>query len=349
MNRHRSQAVLEMDMPETPHHMSDDEILRCGQDILNREAAAIRAAAEKQGTAFVKAVRMIAGCTGRVGVTGMGKAGLIGTKIQATLASTATPSYFLHAAEALHGDLGMVRANDVLIALSRSGETAELAHLIRAVKQVGARVILLTGKTASRCARLCDLVIDIGQEPEACPLGLAPSSSTAAMLAAGDALALTVMSVRAIVPEQYAAYHPGGALGRSLMKVEEIMRTGRDCPQVDVAARLSDCRAAIGAAPLRAGAACVVDHTGTLVGIFTLGDLFRLVEHLDLSRNPPIAEVMTRAPKTARVGDRVADALATMRQHRIDELPVVDADGRLAGLIDIQDLLAHGFSVFDDP
>jgi arabinose-5-phosphate isomerase len=224
-----------------------------------------------------------------------------------------------------------------------------LARLFRAVKGIGARVILLTGKVSSRCARLCDLVIDIGEEPEACPLGLAPSSSAAAMLAVGDALALTVMSVRAIAPEQYAANHPGGALGRSLMKVEEIMRTGRDCPSVDIAARLSDCRAAIRAAPLRAGAAGVVDAAGKLVGIFTLGDLFRLIEHVDLTRNPPIAEIMTRSPKVAHVGDRVAEALATMRQFRIDELPVVDAAGRLAGLIDIQDLVAQGFSVFDEP
>ncbi len=314
---------------------------------MNRESAAIRAAAERLGPAFVDAVGRIVNCRGRVGVTGLGKAGLIGQKIQATLASTATPSYFLHAAEALHGDLGMVRPDDVIIALSRSGDTGELLRLIPILKSIGASVVLLTGKATSRCAKLSDFVLDIGQEPEACPLGLAPSSSTAAMLALGDALTLTAMFVKDVAPEQYASFHPGGALGRSLMKVEEIMRTGRDCPTVAQTALLFDCLAAMRGAPMRAGAAAVVDDDGKLVGIFTHGDLSRLVERANLSQNPPMTEVMTRNPKQARLGQRVAEVLAIMQQFRIDELPVVDAADKLAGLIDIQDLLAQGFSVLD--
>ena len=212
-------------------------ILARGVAVVQREAQAVAAAAEQLDQAFVEAARLMVTCPQRVAVTGMGKAGLIGRKIQATLASTATPAYFLHPVEALHGDLGMIHPQDIVIALSRSGETQELIQLIPALKRLGCKVILLTAKPKSRCAGQSDLVLNIGDVPEACPLGLAPSSSTAAMLAVGDALALTVMELKGVKPEQYATYHPGGALGRSLMKVSEIMRTGLTAPRSWSAAR----------------------------------------------------------------------------------------------------------------
>ncbi|MHC4067575.1 MAG: CBS domain-containing protein, partial [Planctomycetota bacterium] len=189
---------------------------------------------------------------------------------------------------------------------------------------------------------------DIGDAPEACPLGLSPSSSTAAMLAVGDALALTVMERNGVQPDQYAAYHPGGALGRSLMKVGEIMRTGEDCPTVPIDGSLQDYYAAIERAPRRAGAAAVVDGEGKLRGIFTHGDLFRLKVATPEPAKVPLREIMTSPCKSAKDGDRVPSALALMRKHLIDELPVVDDNERVVGMIDIQDLIATGYSAFDD-
>jgi arabinose-5-phosphate isomerase len=319
-----------------------------GRNVLQKEAEAILAAADRLGDAFVEAADLLLGCRGRIAVTGMGKAGLIGQKIQATLSSTATAAYFLHPVEALHGDLGMIRDDDVVIALSRSGETQELIQLLPSLKRIGCSVVLVTARPDSRCARLADLVLDIGDVPEACPLGLAPSSSTAAMLAVGDALALTVMELKGVQPDQYAAYHPGGALGRSLMKVGEIMRTGADCPTVGVDGMLQDYYQAIEAAPRRAGAAAVVDGEGRLQGIFTHGDLFRFRPTIAEPHKTPIADIMTSPCKSARLSDRLADALLLMRQHLIDELPVIDDDNRVVGMIDIQDLIACGFSAFDD-
>lgn len=327
-------------------------ILEFGLQVLRKETLAIQAAAEKLGDSFVEAVEAILKCRGRVAVTGMGKAGLIGNKIQATLASTASPSYRLHPVEALHGDLGMTCPDDVVLALSRSGQTEELVQLFPLLRKIGCAVILLTACPQSRLAGLADIVLDIGAVPEACPLGLAPSSSTAAMLAVGDALALTVMELKNIQPEHYAMYHPAGSLGRSLMKVSEIMRTGEDSPVVEVGRSLSEYYAAVLRAPRRAGAASVADKAGRLVGFFTHGDLFRLIQSAAGQSPPgarPIADVMTRSPKRVRATDRVADALATMRKHRIDELPVVDEDDRVVGLLDIQDLIGQGFSVFDEP
>jgi arabinose-5-phosphate isomerase len=324
-----------------------DAILARGRAVLEAEAAAIGDACSRLGDAFVGAVHAILNCKGRVCVTGIGKAGLVGNKVQATFASTGTLSYSLHPVEALHGDLGMIHGDDVVIALTKSG-SSELVELLPRLKALGCVVILLTGKVDSLAAQHADFVLDIGQTAEACPLGLAPSSSTAAMLALGDALALTVMEQKAVQPEQYASYHPGGALGRFLMKTREIMRTGVHCPTVPQTATLGACYEAILAAPRRAGAAAVVDVDGKLVGIITHGDFFRLFQSPHRSAECPVSEVMTRSPKRIGVDARVNDALQLMRKHAIDELPVVDDEARLVGLIDIQDLLAKGFSVFDD-
>ncbi|MCP4592871.1 MAG: KpsF/GutQ family sugar-phosphate isomerase [bacterium] len=331
--------------------LDPEHVLGLGRGVLRKEEQAIAAAAARLDQAYVEAVRAILSCSGRVAVTGMGKAGDVGKKIQATLSSTATPAYCLHPVEALHGDLGMIQPQDVVIALSRSGTTQELVGLIPALKRIGCTTMLITADPASPCADLADIVLDIGDTPEACPLGLAPSSSTAAMMAMGDALALTVMELKNVQPEQYASYHPGGALGRSLMKVAEVMRTGTDCPVLGLEDTLTQYGEAVARAPRRAGAAAVVDSDGMLAGIFTHGDLFRLFRLAPGAVEPQqtrIAEVMTKAPKRACDTDLVASALDTMRQHGIDELPVVDHQGRLVGMIDVQDLVAKGFSAFDD-
>jgi arabinose-5-phosphate isomerase len=325
-----------------------DTIIAAGRAVLESEAAAIADAGTRLGDAFVDAVGEVLRCTGRVCVTGVGKARLIGNKIQATLASTGTLSYSLHPVEALHGDLGMIHPDDVVIALSKSG-SSELVELLPRLKTLGCRIILLTARPESSAARHADFVLDIGRTEEACPLGLAPSSSTAAMLALGDALALTVMELRAVQPEQYASYHPGGALGRLMMTAGQIMRTGPNCPTVPEGATIAACHETMLGAPLRAGAACVVDGHHRLAGIVTHGDFFRMFASPSVTPDTPVTHVMTRSPKRIGLQARVTDALHLMQEHKIDELPVVDDDGRLTGLIDIQDLIARGFTVFDEP
>ncbi|MBI3833945.1 MAG: KpsF/GutQ family sugar-phosphate isomerase [Planctomycetes bacterium] len=324
-----------------------ERILSRGRSVLQAESTAILDALERLNESFVTAVRMIAGCKGRICVTGVGKAGLIGAKIQATLASTGTLAYSIHPVDALHGDLGMIHSDDVVVAFSKSG-SSELVELLPRLKAIGCKIILLTAKSDSAAATQADVVLDIGQTPEACPLGLAPSSSTAAMLAMGDALALTVMELKEVQPEQYAAYHPGGALGRYLMKAGDIMRPEKECPKVRDTATLAECYEAILKAPKRAGAASIVDAAGKLVGIVTHGDFFRLFRAPRPAIDQSVCDVMTKSPKRVRIDSRVNDALQLMRQFAIDELPVVDAEERLVGVIDIQDLISRGFSVFDE-
>lgn len=338
-----------LDRTAPPHSASGstaDAILARGRAVLRAEAAAIAAALEQLDGAFVEAVQVILACRGRVCVTGMGKAGLIGAKIQATMASTGTLAYTLHPVDALHGDLGMIHADDVVLALSKSG-SSELVELLPRLAKLGCRVILVTAKPDSAAARHADIVLEIGHTPEACPLGLAPSSSTAAMLALGDALALTLMELKSVQPEQYASYHPGGALGRYLMKASELMRTGGDCPRVSETATLGECYEAILAAPRRAGAAAIVDAVGRLVGIVTHGDFFRMFRTAETSADQRVGAAMTPSPKRVRQSARAYDALQIMRQFAIDELPVVDDQDCLVGMIDIQDLVARGFSVFE--
>ena len=319
--------------------------------VLQAEAEAIRCAEQHLGDDFigaVEAIRSALAARGRVCVTGVGKARLIGDKLQATLASTGTHSYSLHPVEALHGDLGMVSPHDVVLGLSKSGGS-ELVRVLPLVREIGCKVILLTATPESKAAEHADFVLHIGDTPEACPLGLAPSSSTASMLALGDALALTVMELRSFGKEDYANRHPGGALGRSLMRAHEIMRSGSECPTVHHSSTVAECYEVIVKAPHRAGAAMVVDDDGRLVGILTQGDLVRCFERLDQVANRPVTELMTTAPKRVSGEDRVGDALALMRQYRIDEIPVVDDTGVLLGMIDIQDLIRSGFSVLDQP
>lgn len=326
--------------------------LDSAREILEIEGRAILELAGGLTEELAVAVELVLEATGdekkgRVIVTGMGKAGIVGQKISATLASTGTPSWSIHPAEAPHGDLGRITGDDVVLALSKSGETAEILRLINHVKRIGARVISLTAASDSRLGRYSDVCIAIGDAPEACPLGLAPSTSTTVMLAVGDALALTVLKRRGLTRERFARFHPGGALGRALIKVEEVMRTGDANVVVSPEDVVREVITAISGVPNsrgRAGAACVVDEDGRVVGFFTDGDLRRSLEKHGASLlSMPISEVMSTTPTTIETGRLACDASKIMEDHKWDELPVVDAEGRLVGLIDVQDLLHHGF------
>ncbi len=333
-------------MPLKPE-LSSEHIMRLGRRVIETERDGLNRVLDLLDTAFETAVATIIQSQGRIAVTGMGKAGLIGAKIAATFSSTGTPAYVLHPADAIHGDVGMICAGDVVLALSNSGESDELDRIIPLVRQFGCTVLLITGRPHSRCATQSNVVLNIGKQDEACPLGMAPSSSTTAMLALGDALALTVSELKGFATENYAALHPGGALGRSLMLVDDLMRTGNDCPVVLETDTVQDYNNAVMAAPRRAGAAAIVKTTGQLVGFFTDGDLRRLVGKTDQPGTYRLGAAMTTEPKTVMHGDRVSHALELMRRYQIDELPVVDAHHNVVGMVDIQDLLAAGFSLFD--
>ena len=312
------------------------------REVLRIEAEAIRRLIPRVGRAFEAAVMHLVGCKGRVIVTGMGKAGLIGQKISATLASTGTPSYWVHPAEAIHGDMGRVTREDVVIAISNSGETEELTRLLPVIKRIGSRLIALTGHPGSTLAKHADVVLDVSVRQEACSLNLAPTSSTTAMLAMGDALAVVTAERKGFRERDFALLHPGGQLGRRLLlRVADLMRTREANPIVRERARVKEVLLAITRA--RAGCASVVDAQGRLCGIFTDGDLRR---HLDSSANLAerrVGEVMTRRPKTIGAERLAAEALRLLREYKIDELVVVDARRRPVGLLDVQDLLKAGF------
>jgi arabinose-5-phosphate isomerase len=314
------------------------ELLEYGRMVLATEAQALSGLRLERS--FVEAVEWILACKGRVVVTGMGKAGFMAQKLSATLASTGTPSIYIHPAEAAHGDLGRVAREDLLVALSNSGETEEILRLLPAVRRIGANVVAITRDLVNPLARAADLALPIGDIDEACPMGLAPTASTAVLLAVGDALAMTVLKNRPFDREGYALYHPAGKLGRGLMAVREVMRQGRANPIVRETARLSEAVAVMTETAGRPGATSVVDTRGRLVGIFTDGDLRRLVERGATDFSMAVAKVMCRNPRTVRPDALVQDAARVLRQARIDQVPVVDGDGRPVGLLDVQDLLA---------
>lgn len=328
-------------MDETPLSPAaqDADVLARGREILRAEGAAILQAADALDASFCRAVRLIERCTGNVVVTGIGKAGLVARKISATLASTGTPSHFLHPAEAMHGDLGALRGDDVLLALSQSGETEEITRLLPHVAARSIPILALTARADSTLGRAARVVVTTGRVREACGLGLAPSTSTALLLSLGDALALVTSGLRRFTPEDFAARHPGGSLGRQLMRVEEAMRPLAQCRTAAAAEHVRS----VFSRPLptrRTGAVMVLDAAGLLVGLFTDSDLARLFERrADAAIDGPIGDVMTRRPTTVTVGTRLSDALAVMETRRISELPVLGADGRVAGLLDIVDLV----------
>ncbi|MEQ8763540.1 MAG: KpsF/GutQ family sugar-phosphate isomerase [Planctomycetota bacterium] len=317
--------------------------LEIARKILFAEADSVRQVADHLTGDFAEACRRILACTGRVVVTGMGKAGLIGEKISATLSSTGTPSYSLHPAEAVHGDLGRIVKGDLILTLSNSGETEEILRVLPSVKKVGNEIVSITGNPESSLARHSDLVLSIGNVTEACPMGLAPTASTTAMLALGDALAMTVLELREFSVEEYAFFHPGGNLGRKLLKVREVMRTGEANPCVRADVRFRDAVDTMTNTPGKPGAVNIVDDDGHLVGVFTDGDLRRLIQ-----REPPeifqlcMSEIMSRHPKTIGPERLATEALGIMKEKKIDQLPVVDHQGVPVGLLDVQDLIAVG-------
>jgi arabinose-5-phosphate isomerase len=313
------------------------DLRRLGERVLRLEAEAILGLIPKLDERFDRAVELLHACTGRVIVTGIGKSGLVGRKIAATLAATGTPAYFLHPAEGVHGDLGMVARADVVVALSNSGETDEMLAILPTLKRLGVPIVLLTGNPKSTLARQCEVVLDVSVAEEACPMNLAPTSSTTAALAAGDALAMALLELRGLRPEDYAALHPGGTLGwRALFRVGDLMHTGEAMPVVGEDARLED--AILEMTRKGLGMTTVVDGDGRLAGVITDGDLRRL--HL---RGGPFdarraGEVATRSPKTIGADDLAAKALEAM-EGRITSLVVVDDAQRPRGVIHMHDIL----------
>jgi len=317
------------------------DILKRAKEVLDIEACAIRDLKSRIGKNFEKAINLISKIKGRVVVSGMGKTGIIAQKFSATLASTGTPSLFLHTAEAIHGDLGKVTPDDAVIIISNSGSTEEIKQLLPLLKKIGARIIALTGNTKSILAKYSDVVLDVSVKKEACPLGLAPTASTTATLAITDAISICLLELKGFKEKDFAFFHPGGALGRRLfLKVEDIMRKGPDNPIVNEDKKVSQVLVKITQA--RAGSATVVDKNGRLRGIFTDGDLRR---HLEIDENLPkrkIKEVMTRNPTVVAKGMLAAEAMRILREKKIDEVPVVDKNRRAVGLLDVQDLLKAG-------
>ncbi len=311
-----------------------------GRRVLGVEADALAALAARLDARFDAVVQLIASRGGKVVVTGMGKSGHVGRKIAATLASTGTPAFFLHAAEALHGDLGMLERHDLLLAVSNSGETAEILELVPHVKRLGLPLIALTGCAASTLGRTADAVLDVSVAEEACPLGLAPTASTTAAIAMGDALAVALLEHRGFRPEDFAALHPAGTLGRKLLRVADLMHVGDEVPRVPLASMMTDVLLEMTAK--RLGVTAVVDEGGRLVGVVTDGDLRRALSLGESLLSRTVADVMGRRPKTIDAEALAALAVARMERHTITVLFVLDGDGRLTGVIHLHDLLRAG-------
>jgi len=322
--------------------MANNQALQFARQVIEAEASAVRAMAAAIDDSFERAVRLVLECPGSVLTSGVGKAGHVARKLSATLASTGTPSHFLSVSDAAHGDLGSIRRGDIVLILSASGESDEILRLLSLVKKLDHPVIAMTASRTSGLGRGAQVVLAIGKIEEACPLGLAPSASTTAMMALGDALALTVMKLRRFSAEDFALFHPAGQLGRKLMRVKEAMtfRRGENLALASDHLTVAQVLREVSNIKRRSGAVVLVDAKGKLSGIFSDGDLRRLVTDNDgtaLSR--PIGQVMTRSPKRIAENAMASEAMAVMRQHRIDELPVVDDQDRPVGLIDVQDLV----------
>jgi arabinose-5-phosphate isomerase len=306
-----------------------------GREVLEIEVRALQGLIPRIGETFVAAVELLHGCTGRIVVTGMGKSGLIGKKIAATLSSTGTPALFLHPAEAVHGDLGILVPGDVVLALSHSGETDEILRLLETIRRIGAKIVALTGATDSTLAGHADIVLDVGISKEACPLDLAPTASTTAQVAMGDALAMAVMRQRGFTAEEFAARHPAGSLGKRLIRVEALMHTGDRLPQVRPEAPLGDVIEVISAA--RLGAACVVDDSGELLGVITDGDLRRLIQQRERPLEATASEAMTPGPVSIGADELAVSALRIMEERRITSLPVLEGR-KVVGFLHLHDL-----------
>lgn len=320
------------------------EMLKHAQDILRMEAEAVLELVPRIDANFAAAVEMILQCPGRTVITGMGKSGIIGRKMAATLASTGTPSFYLHPAEGIHGDLGMVTAGDVVIALSNSGETGEVLNILPSLRRIGAKIIAMVGNDASTLAKNADVVLNVGVSKEACPLGLAPTSSTTAALAYGDALALSLLQRHHFTASQFAIFHPGGSLGRRLLlTVGDIMHSGEENPVVVGETTVQEALFVITDKGL--GAVSVIDANGVMQGVLTDGDIRRgLSKGVDFLQRP-VTELMTKQPKTITKDKLAAQALHIMESNHpkpITVLPVIDADNKVIGLLHMTDLVRQG-------
>lgn len=304
--------------------------------VLRTEAQAIEALVDRLNGDFEKAIDLLLSCRGRVIVTGMGKSGIICRKIAATLSSTGTPAFFLHPAEAIHGDLGMVREDDVVIALSHSGETEELVRLLEAIRRIGAKLIALTGSPASTLAKSADVAIDCGIAEEACPMNLVPTASTTAALAMGDALAMTLLERKGFKEEEFARLHPGGKLGRRLLRVESAMHTGDQVPVVLASTPMADVIHEMSSK--RLGMTCVADERGVLTGIVTDGDLRRHMSNNRDLLSLTAEHVMTKKPATIARECLAVDALRIMEERRITSLVVTRETGAIDGVVHLHDL-----------
>ena len=326
------------------HLLSEEEAVKLktlGLAVIDNEANAIAELKTRINDSFVRACGFMLACEGRIVVIGMGKSGHIGSKISATLASTGSPAFFVHPGEASHGDLGMITSKDVVLALSNSGETGEILTILPLIKRLGAPLIAMTGKPESNLAREADVNIDISVEQEACPLGLAPTSSTTASLAMGDAMAIALLEARGFTEEDFALSHPGGSLGRHLLlHIEDVMHTGDAMPRVRDDEPLSAAVVEISRKGL--GMTAVVDDQFQLRGVFTDGDLRRTIDRAIDIHKCSVADVMTRECKTGTADMLAAQALKIMEENKINGLLIVDNDGRLVGAINMHDLLRAG-------
>ncbi len=316
------------------------ERLEAARQIMQGEAAAITGVAEALDDQFLNVVDVLTCCKGQVVLSGMGKAGLIAQKLSATFASTGTRSIFLHPTEAVHGDLGRVNSADVLLLLSYSGETDELNRLLPTLRSMASKLVAITSSRSSTLGRAVDYVLALGALREVCPLGLAPSTSTTAMLALGDALALSVSHLRGFTREQFARNHPAGSLGRKLAPVEEVMRPLATCRVANSSTSLCEVLVKVSRPGRRSGAVMLVDDHQRLVGIFTDSDLARLLEQRRHSQlDAPIAEVMTTRFRTVSAGSLLSEAIDLLAEFKISELPVIDSTGQPMGMIDITDVI----------
>lgn len=319
---------------------SDAEVLAYGREVIQAEAHALEALAARLDDSFLQAVELVRHCRGAVIVTGIGKAGMIGQKLTATFASTGARSHFLHPAEAFHGDLGRVHADDVVLALSQSGESSEVIQLLPAFKQFGVKIIAVTASPTSTLGRAAAVVLPLGKLQEACSLGLAPSTSTTAMLALGDALALAVSKLRGFRAEDFARFHPGGALGLKLSGVEDHMRPIAECRVARANQSIREVLVTSTRPGRRSGAIMLLDEGGRLAGLFTDSDLARLIERRsDAALDRPISEAMIKSPTTVCSGERMMAAIEILTQRKFSELPVVDQLGRPVGMIDVTDVV----------
>lgn len=316
------------------------EQLRFGREILLSESEAIQSIAASLGKDFCRAADLVFRCSGSLIVAGMGKAGLVGQKLMATFASTGTPSHFLHPAEAVHGDLGRLREEDIVLVLSQSGETEEIVRLLPSLQERGTPIIAMTARAESTLGRSATVVLELGMLVEAGTLGLAPSTSTTTMLALGDALALVVSRMRGFAREDFARFHPAGSLGRKLSRVDQYSRPLRMCRVAEDSLSVREVFVRRSMPGRRTGAIMLVDGDGLLTGLFTDSDLARLFEHhREETLDEPIRSVMTRNPLTIRDGALMTDAVALMASRKISELPVVDDRGCPTGLIDVTDVV----------